>query len=523
MIWPSILFFSAAFGFPFSATSPLQITTHSGSSTQNPVDVGGKINADQTRNFADNDATPLNKIIYARQYGFSPSASASVNTKAAQKISTLINSTSGGVTLLIEEGTYVIGKESFAAARTKGYSYLGELLFTFKNCTKPIIIEGSGATIKLSNGLHFGSFDPVKDAVYNPPPGDFTDYNYAAYPNSIIDARNNSSVTVRNLSFDGNVQNMRIGGRWNDDGIQLPADALLFLDNHEILVENVKARYFGRDGIMIGNTTTTSSSPIKRATILNSVFNGNARQGLSFIGGNHLYVKNTQFINTGRTINNNSKKQVRSSPAAGVDLEAELGLIRNLVFEDCIIDNNDGSGLLTVGDVADVKWTRGKIIGATNWSIYGSGPRTVFENVTIVGSPVNLHYAGKTFDPGHTKFINCLISADSTLSPTKKVHGNYVMDFGGGAGGHFINCIIDYANRGSVYGGDLIFENCTFKRNMPVGQQYNGYSFLTGTFMGVNKYTSTVYPDKTPPPHPNKKNSKFLGPFLVNGFDISGL
>jgi len=514
---PFTLLISTAFAVQFYAASPLTPNTSVHSNIHNQVTANDKIDA-YTAGTAYNSSTSLTKIIYAREYGFSPSASASVNTKAAQKISALINSMSGGVTLVIEKGSYLVGKESFAAARKKGYSYLGELLFTFKNCTKPIVIEGNGATIKLSNGLHFGSFDPVKDIVFNPPSGDFTDYNYAAYPNSIVDARNNSSVTIRNLNFDGNVQNMRIGGRWNDDGIQLPADALLFLDNNEVLVENVKARYFGRDGIMIGNTTT-STSPIKKAT----VFDGNTRQGLSFIGGNHLYAKNTQFINTGKTINNNKKKQVRSSPAAGVDLEAEMGLIRNLVFEDCIIDNNDGVGLLTVGDVADIKWIRGKIIGATMWSIYGSGPRTVFENATIVGSPVNLHYAGKTSDPNHTKFINCLISADSTLSPTKKVYGNYVMDFGGGAGGHFINCTIDYANRGSVYGGDLIFENCTFKRNMPIGKQYNGYSFLTGTFVGVNKYISTVYPDKRPPDNPNKKNSKFLGPFLINGFDISGL
>ena len=116
---PLFLFISTALGVQFYATNPLTANTSVHSSIRNHVTAGDKIDI-YTTGTAYNTSTSSNKIVYAREYGFSPSATASVNTKAAQKISVLINSMSGGVTLVIEKGSYLVGKESFAAARKKG-------------------------------------------------------------------------------------------------------------------------------------------------------------------------------------------------------------------------------------------------------------------------------------------------------------------------------------------------------------------------------------------------------------------
>jgi hypothetical protein len=200
-------------------------------------------------------------------------------------------------------------------------------------------------------------------------------------------------------------------------------------------------------------------------------------------------------------------------------MEAELGLIRNGVFENCLVDNNAGVGFLTVGDVASITFKEGKIVGATNWSIYGTGPKTVFYKTIIVGSPVNLRLGSGPNDRDNTQFNNCLITMDSTLSPTGRVYGNYVMDFGGGAGGFFNNCIIDSKNRGTVYGGGgCVFTNCTFKQE-ETAKGYNGYPFMSGNFYGTNRWYKPgpgVKPD-------NMSKSKFYGPFYINDVEVSGI
>lgn len=462
-------------------------------------------------------AQPLTEI-NAKAFGFLPSASAAKNTTALQQISAAINGAGGGVKLIIAKGLYKVGSEKRADATSKGYAFQGQTLLRIVDCTKPVVIEGAGATLQFTEGLHFGSFQKQTGAVYNAPAGGFYDYDYTAYPQSMIELSRNNSVTVRNLTLNGNLQNFTVGGYWGDTGIQLPADGIIGTDNTELIVEGITGKYFLRDGIVIANKTPDEKATLKKVSLLNCTFDGNARQGLSWVGGNHLYAVNCKFINTGKTINKTKKTAVYSAPGAGVDMEAELGLIRNGTFKNCLIDNNAGAGFLTVGDVASITYDGGKIIGATVWSIYGSGPKAVFQNVTIVGSPVNLHTGTGPADSNNTRFNHCLITMDSTLSPTGKVYGNYVMDFGGGAGGFFTACIIDSKNRGTVYGGEgCAFIDCTFKQS-PTAPGYNGYPFMVSNFYGTNKW---FLPGEGTMPH-NLDRSKFFGPFYVNGVEVTG-
>ncbi len=455
--------------------------------------------------------------IKASAFGFLPSSTAAKNTMALQQISAKINSLGGGVTLVINKGFYRAGKEAFAGVTGKGYSYMGESMMKISGCSKPVVIEGNGATIKLTDGMHFGSFESRTGAVFKAPPGGFYKPDYVAYPQYMFDLGSNKSVTVHNLVLDGNVQNLTIGGYWGDTGIQLPGDGIYCHDNEEVTIDGVTSRYFPRDGIQVGNKTPDASAPVKKVFLRNSTFDGNTRQGFSWVGGNHLYALNCRFTNTGKTINSKTKLAVASAPGAGIDMEAELGLIRNGVFENCVIDNNTGAGFLSVGDVGSITFKGGKIIGATNWTIYGTGPKAVFEKVTIVGSPVNLRVGTGPDDTGNTQFNNCLITLDSTLSPTKKVYGAYVMDFGGGAGGFFTNCTIDSKNRGTVYGGGgCVFTDCIFKQE-PTAAGYNGYPFMSGNFYGTNRW----YRPAAGFTVANLGNSKFYGPFYLNEVKIA--
>lgn len=456
--------------------------------------------------------------LYAKSFGLSASASAVKNTQAFQQISAAINKAGGGIKLVIEKGVYNVGDELAANAQSKGFAFRSEGLLKLVNCNKPVVIEGTSAVLQFAPGLHFGSFHPTTKAAHKAPGGGFYDYNFTAYPQSMIELTGNKSVTVQNLVLDGNVKSFVLGGYWGDTGIQLPADGILAFDNAEVIVDRVISRYFPRDGIQIANTTPDEKSEVKKVFLRNSELNGNSRQGLSWVGGNHLYAENCRFVNTGKTINSAARTAVYSAPGAGVDMEAERGLIRNGVFKNCVVDNNAGVGFLSVGDVANIRFEGGKIIGATNWTIYGTGAKAVFDRVTIVGSPVNLRIGTGPSDKDNTQFNDCLITLDSTLSPTKKVYGNYVMDFGGGAGGFFNRCTIDSKNRGTVYGGGgCVFTDCLFKQE-PTAAGYNGYPFMSGTFYGTNRWVRPG--DGTMPTNLNK--SKFYGPFYVNGVEVTG-
>ena len=461
---------------------------------------------------------PLTEI-NAKAFGFLPSASAAKNTQALQQISAAINAASGGIKLVINKGLYKVGGEKAADAISKGYAFLGQSLLKLTDCTKPVIIEGCGATLRFTEGLHFGSFQKKTGAVYNAAPGGFYDHEFIAYPQCMIQLERNNSVTIRNLNLHGNLQNFTVGGYWGDTGIQLPPDGILAEDNKELTVDGVTSNYFPRDGIQIANNTPDEKAGIKKVSLLNCTFDGNARQGLSWVGGNHLYAENCRFINTGKTVNKAKKAALISAPGAGVDMEAERGLIRNGLFKNCLIDNNAGAGFLTVGDVAFITFEGGKIVGATNWSIYGSGPKAVFQAVTIVGSPVNLRIGTGPSDSSNTRFNNCLITMDSTLSPTGKVYGNYVMDFGGGAGGFFTRCTVDSKNRGTVYGGNgCVFIDCIFKQS-PAAPGYNGYPFLHSNFYGTNRWYRPG-PGVMPA---NLEISNFYGPFYINDVEVTGI
>lgn len=86
----------------------------------------------------------------------------------------------GGGTLLIPPGTYTVGRQVRATQSNQGYAYLGEDIITLSGCSHPVVIEGTGATLTLANGLKFGSFDWSTGTAYTPASLPFTDANYAA-------------------------------------------------------------------------------------------------------------------------------------------------------------------------------------------------------------------------------------------------------------------------------------------------------------------------------------------------------
>ena len=127
----------------------------------------------------------------------------------------------------------------------------------------------------------------------------------------------------------------------------------------------------------VSNKASNSPDSIK---ITNSIFEYNARQGFSWIGGNQVYVKSCKFNHIG-------KAKISSAPGAGVDIEAEVSPISNGVFEDCDFIDNMGCGLVALaGDSKNCTFTNCTFFGSTNRAIWISKPNYTFNNCNIYGS-----------------------------------------------------------------------------------------------------------------------------------------
>lgn len=380
-------------------------------------------------------------------YGADPTGVAN-STAAFQLASAAVEAQDGGK-LVVPAGTYTVGSQTFAGATGLGYSYLGARIINIRNCTKPLVIEFQGVTLKLASGLKFGSYNPITGAIYNPASMPFVDIDYRADVGVMIDVESNADVSIiGTCELDGNIQNIALGGTWGDTGYQCTGYGILAYFNALAYFENIYTHHHALDGIAIGNnlTSTAAANP---TTLTNIVSEYNARQGISIVGGIGITVNNSKFNFIGRSTFN-------SGPAAGIDLEAEGGVIRRVIFNNCEAIGNVGAGMVAdSGDTADVTFNDCKFVGTTNYSIWPKKPQMVFNSCLIVGAMVNT-FGSATYPDLANKFFNCRIT-------------DYVAFGFGGLTYNGTGLLID-----SQGGGNVLFENCVFE----AGRQKLGQIFL---------------------------------------------
>jgi hypothetical protein len=358
------------------------------------------------------------------------------DTDAFAAASAYITSLGGG-TLIIPPGTYIVGKQVFAGANGKGYSYKGQKVLDFYQCSKPVRIIGSGAVLKIQSGLKFGSFDPVTGNVYNPSMP-FTNANYVASPVEIgvITIRQcTANFEIVGLEIDGNSANLTLGGTWGDTGRQIACYGIYSSVSNNVSVRNCYVHHMALDGLaIVDGTITAEDSPSKPHVFENVMSTYNARQGLSIVGGKGITCIRCQFSHTGRGA-------FSSAPSAGVDIEPGSGLVYDVTFIDCEFVNNVGVGL--INDQSDkaynIKLQGCLLWGTTSWSLWMRGNYFVAVDCRIYGSIVNMNANDADLYPSKAaKFKGCLFSDEQ---------------YGGNVyGGNF--------NLGAAYG--VSFEDCDF-------------------------------------------------------------
>lgn len=339
------------------------------------------------------------------------------DTAAFQKAALRLQ-TQGGGTLVLPKATYLVGGQTHVEGKTPYYQ--AATIFQAAHL-RFLAIKGHGATVRFLPGLHFGAFDPKTGKAYTKMPN--YDPQYAVGVGVMFDIMDSRNVTVQDLDLDGSSGTYVLGGGWGDTGRQLAGEGLRFLGDTNVQVSHVHSHHQGLDGIMIGWTGLKASDLPTPHTLTDCVFDFNARQGLSWVGGRGLRVVRCQFNHTGRALVDGTA--LASAPGAGVDIEAEDSVCRDGDFENCQFVNNVGCGLVAdSGDGGYAHFRHCTFWGTTNWSVWSAKPGLKYEDCSFYGSAV--HTFGSPDPALATTFTRCRFED----KPWKdgKVYGNYLLD-----------------------------------------------------------------------------------------------
>lgn len=446
---------------------------------------------------------PQKKIIHITEFGAVGNGVTNC-TESFQKASAYLQSNGG--TLIIDPGIYIVGKQKLSGSFGAGNSYSAAPILNFTGAQKAITINGYKAILKVADGLKYGSFNPVtgaKDSVRKE--GNRTDYYASAY--TFIGAVDCFSISIKGITLDGNSGKLDIGPDFGL-GCQLPAIGVSLNEIKNVVIADCYIHNCALDAIIIAWTGLKNTDPIYPHTIRNVKALNNGRQGLSWVGGNNLTVINSEFSSTGKALNNGLA--VIGKPSAGIDIEIENSIIKNGNFINCLVYNNAGYGLSSIGhDTYNINFKKVTFIGTTSDAAFPKSQCFSFDSCTFVGQVVGIH--GSTDKAKANSFENCLFTMDSKKSPNGKVFGrnsafydaeNVVFnncEFNAGAGRLpvFNHKEIEFINCKFIQNSDEDFRAiATFKGTTRFVMKGKGYIDATeGTFDGKIIYNGRVYSD----------------------------
>lgn len=438
-------------------------------------------------------------VVHIRDFGAKPDGLTN-STEAFEKASRFLSAHGG--TLVIDPGTYLVGKQHLSGAYGAGSSYIPDSILRFTGAQKPITILGYHAILKAANGLKYGSFNPVtgvKDSLRSR--GNQSDYYASAF--TFIGAYRCVSITVKGLTLDGNSSNMDIGPGFGPDGIQLPALGIALNQDQRVLIEDCYIHHCALDGILIAWTGLSDSDPSYPHTLRRVRCEYNGRQGLSWIGGNQLTVTDCDFSSTGKALNHGVP--VVSKPSAGIDIENEGSLLRNAYFENCTAFNNAGPGLISIGQpTRNIRFSHCTFIGTTQCAAYPKSPDFHFEDCTFVGRVQRIF--GSADSSKATTFRNCLFTLDPKYSPNAQVYGD-TWEFYEGTHVLFDHCSFDadHHKLPTFNTPEVTFSDCSFSENSDA--DFQAAAIFKDTTRFVMKGSGRIL---TP-------LSRFRGPVYLNG------
>ena len=390
------------------------------------------------------------KVFDVRDFG--AKGDDTTNDSAAVRAAAQALTEAGGGVLNIPKGVYIVGGQSHEEGKYPYYR--AERVVDLKGLDG-VVIDGHGATLRLTPGLHYGSFDKNTGERIDPAMP-FLDRDCNVSVGSMFSLRDCRNVIVRDLELDGNNGSLVLGGQWGDTGRQMEAYGLCMYANTNVLVENLYTHHHGLDGIIVGWTNLKETDPPTPHLLRNIRSEYNGRQGLSWVGGRGLTVINSQF-------NHTQRGAVASAPGAGLDIEAEDSVCRDGLFVHCEFINNAGCGV--VADSGDGGYTRFvdcTMWGTTGFSVWTNKPGIRYEHCAIFGSVV--HGVGSPDPEKATQYRDCLFE-DREYPGVGVYRSAAVIECGGGDNILYENCTIRAKGTRALWidGGTTreIFRGCT--------------------------------------------------------------
>ncbi|MDB5197809.1 MAG: hypothetical protein JWP88_2180 [Flaviaesturariibacter sp.] len=334
---------------------------------------------------------------------------------AFEKASRFFNERGGFGKLIISKGIYLVGKQVFNNSLPGKAVYAGYDVLHFENVRQMTIAGEKDAMLRFKRGLYFGAFDSLTGKPVSHNSNSFKGHRNGAFIGNCLYIGRSAGVRVSNLQLDGNNDAFILGGADTDGDRQLAHYGIYIQDSRNVNIESIRAHHFGLDGICIANSNT----PIPDSILLRRCqFDSNARQGLSWIGGNNLNAQDCHFDGTGQG-------RFRSAPSAGVDIEGEEGAIANGVFESCTFIHNKRFGLVAhSGDSRACTFIDCTFWGVDSWALWVSRPAFRFLRCRIFGAFVN-GYDAETA-AGATTFKQCLFEDKGYRG--KPAFGDYLIE-----------------------------------------------------------------------------------------------
>ncbi len=404
------------------------------------------------------------------------------NDSAAMAALARFVTAAGGGEVVFRKTVYIVGAQARGSG-DNGYAFPPSLLLEFRDCTRPLRIEGNGACLRCAPGLRYGTFDPETGAATHHPLPFLggkelaTPYGYMLHV-SFCTGR----VEIRNLELDGSLGSLLIGGPYGDTGYQVPAVGIELRDNQgDEILTNLHLHHHAQDGLSINGVG--AQTPRKGRSVITDVrceYNG--RQGCSLVGGLGYRFVRSRFSHTGRVA-------IGSAPGAGVDLEAEADkLIRDVSFVSCTFADNIGCGLVADnGDTAKISFDDCLFVGTTNWSVWPNKPDMLFSRCRFAGAIVKCYGDDGTHA---TRFVECTFVDDPALSPTGKLYfgdnptwpaGDLPFSYNV----RFVRSRFQLTHDAVLPWTDgVIFEDCTMTQRAPAAShprgRYVGTNLITG-------------------------------------------
>lgn len=352
-------------------------------------------------------------------------------TDTFQKINTYINNDSKVYKLLGNNLIYTVGRQIFAGAFGKNFSYRGEKILSLNR-----YIDVENLNLKFDDNLKIGGFDPVTG---KPHTGSTENLDYMATVGILIELGVNYSGTLRNVKLYGNKEKHTLGSPWGDTGYQCTANGISNLSNHIVKLENVIASEFGQDCFYFGG---------KGITYLDNCH-------ASLASRNNLSIVQTRgFAAVNCTFNKAGWGSFSSEPKSNVDIEiyiAQGNLDGNKTFINCNFDEAKGACVVEGGYSNDNTFINCSFVvqDVNSLSIDFKGKEnSVFDNC---------RFNGRVYRIQEATFTNCVF--DYVFTGYTATTTTYAF-LCSSSNANFYNSIVNLRGNGIASVGNSKFKDC---------------------------------------------------------------